>query len=153
MIVALTPAEAVRLRDFLWSVLGGKDVDAVRFSALDKLEEGARSQPSSLWLASKLCGQLQLETKGALRYGFLDTLAHLYGDHPEENGFLFDVMVQSLSRDAEGKVRGNAASILAVHFDPARSIPALTSALQAEQDAKARTQIERALKQAQIRRR
>lgn len=153
MIQALSAEEAYKQRDFLLGIVRGKDVDAVRFAALDKLEEGARRQASSLWLASKLSEQLQIEQKGSLRYGFLDTLAHLYGDHPGENGFLFDVMLQTLAHDADGKVRGNAASILGVNFDPQLSIPLLTSALQAEQDVKARAQIERALNQAQIRKR
>jgi hypothetical protein len=148
VIQAIRATNADAQRNFLLEVLEGKDVDSVRFAALDKLEECAKGQASTLWLASKLSERLGVEPRRVLRYGTLTALSHLYEDHPVENSFVFDIMVQSLSRDAEGSVRGNAASVLGVYFDSARAVPVLTSALEAEPDAKVRAEIERALIQA-----
>lgn len=150
-ILAMSASEARTHRAFLLEVLEGTDFDAVRFTALDKLEECARNQPTGLWLTAKLAERLSFEPKTVMRYGILCALSHLYEDQPGESAFVFDVMSQSLSRDAEGKVRGNAARILGNYFEPTRSVPILTSALESEKDAKVRAEIERALMQARVR--
>jgi hypothetical protein len=151
VLLALSAAESNTHRAFLLEVLEGTDVDAVRFTALDKLEECARRQTSSLWLTAKIAERLTLEPRRVIRYGILCALSHLYEDQPGESGFVFDVMSQSVSGDAEGNVRGNAARILGNYFEPARSVPILTSALESEKDAKVRAEIERAIAQARLR--